>query len=144
MIKAIIVASMAIFTIFIGAAKSNAAESPLKEIMRELGSVVASLSTAIALEDYAAIETNASEIASHEMPDMETRMKIMSFLGERSVAFRGADEKTHLAAAMMAEAAKRKDMDVVLEAYSDMLSGCVECHTNFRADVRKLFGKEGN
>jgi len=118
------------------------AELRLRGIMTDLSVRMEAVVAAIGAGDFKEIESNARVVADHEKPPVTERAKILGFLKTRAVAFKGADGKVHDNASAMAEAARQKDMARVVESFSAVLSGCVECHTGFRAKIVEHFYEE--
>ena len=103
--------------------------------MVELEARMEAIVRAISLDDLEAVESNARQIADHEKPPVEERLKILGFLQEDANGFKETDGIVHLSALKMAEAAARKDYEGVVENYGDVLHGCVSCHTRYRSRI---------
>jgi len=111
----------------------------LKTIMNDLAGEMETISRGVWLGDFKSIEAAAVKVADHEKPPMPERMKILGFLKGRAGGFKTADAKVHNNAMAMAEAAKREDMKGVLENFSIVIEGCVECHTDYRPVIVEHF-----
>ena len=105
------------------------ADLRLRGIMVELETSMEAIVRAISLDDLEAVESNARQIADHEKPPVEERLKILGFLKEDANGFKETDGIVHLSALKMAEAAARKDYEGIVDNYRDVLNGCVSCHT---------------
>ncbi len=111
------------------------ADLRLRGIMVELEARMEAIVRAISLDDLEAVESNARQIADHEKPPVEERLKILGFLKEDANGFKETDGIVHLSALKMAEAAARKDYEGVVDLYRDVLNGCVSCHTRYRSRI---------
>jgi len=140
MLRKIILACLA--TVMLSAVNSWAAEpasdGTLKKIMQQLGHDYSSLNHAILVENFDAAANSAHSIAYHEKPSLGQRMKILSKLGSEMSAFKNADEKVHGLAIKIEEAAKAKDMPLLIQHQSQMLSACMGCHTIYRSKIVNL------
>lgn len=116
-----------------------AGESSLKQVMQQLGSDYSDLDQAIFLEDFDAAAESAHAIAFHDKFSMEQRMKILSTLGTEMPNFKKADGKVHALAIKIEEAARAKDMGLLIQRQSQMLSACMACHTSYRSRVMDAF-----
>jgi mono/diheme cytochrome c family protein/cytochrome c556 len=110
----------------------------LKQIMQQLGHDYARLGHAILLENFDAAAEAAHAIAYHDKPSIGQRMKIMASLGTEMPKFKEADGKVHALAIKIEEAAKARDMPLLIQRQSQMLSACMACHETYRGRVVDL------
>jgi len=114
-------------------------DGSLKQVMQQLGRDYSSLDRAILWENFEAAAEAANAIAYHDKPSMWQRMKIMGTLGTEMPDFKKEDDKVHALAIKIEEAAKAKDMPLLIQRQSQMLSACMGCHTTYRSRVIKAF-----
>jgi cytochrome c556 len=119
------------------ATNSYAEDGSLKEVMQQLGSDYSDLGDAILWEDFDAAAEAAHAIAYHDKPSMGQRMKILGTLGTEMPEFKKADGKVHELAIKIEEAAMAKDMPMLIQHQSRMLTACMACHTTYRSRVIK-------
>ena len=115
------------------------AELRLKAIMAALENDMELIVRAINSGDLKSVEGFATEIADHEKPPLEERQRIMGFLKEDAQGFKAADMVVHNAATELADAAVQNDYERVLSSYTNILTGCVKCHSRYRARVMEHF-----
>jgi cytochrome c2 len=120
------------------AAKQQAGAKSLKQIMQILGQDFSRLNRAVLFEDFDTAAKAAHAIAYHDKPSMGQRMKIMGSLGTDMPAFKKADGKVHDLAIKIEEAAKARDMPLLVQRQSQMLSACMACHSIYRNRVVDL------
>lgn len=120
------------------AAKQQAGTKSLKQIMQKLNKDYSSLNHAILLEDFNSAAQAAYAIAYHDKPSMNQRMKILSSLGTDMPKFKQADGKVHALAIKIEAAAKARDMPLLMQRQSQMLSACMACHSIYRNRVVDL------
>jgi len=94
----------------------------LKAVMQQLGRDYAALDQAVLMENFSAAANAAGHIASHDKPSMLQRMKIMAGLRTEMSAFKQADGKVHSLALEIKQAAEAKDMPLLIQRQSGMLS----------------------
>lgn len=116
-------------------ADDPASDGSLKQVMQRLDQDYSSLNHAILVKNFDAAERSAHAIAYHEKPSLGQRMKILRKLGSEMSAFKNADEKVHRLAIKVEEAAKAKDMSLLIRYQSQMLSTCMGCHTSYRNEI---------
>ncbi len=112
---------------------SSAANGSLKPIMVTLGQQMAGMQAGLWVEDFTAVAKAAEGIADHPHVGPDEVARIKGVLGPEMVDFVGADKVVHDAAVRLGEAAAAKDLDATLEELAATQSGCVSCHTQFRA-----------
>ena len=112
-------------------------DGSLKRVMQQLGRDYSNLERAILWENFEAAAKAAHAIAYHDKPSMGQRMKIMGTLGSEMPEFKNADGKVHKLAVNIEEAARAKDMPLLIQHQSQMLSACMACHTTYRSRVIK-------
>ena len=105
----------------------------LKTIMIELGRNMDSISRALWAEDFHAISESARAIANHPHVSGNELVRIKGTLGNDFSSFVAADKQVHDAAIKLSAAAKTHKVDTSVDALSELQSGCVSCHTSFRA-----------
>ncbi|GAV21213.1 hypothetical protein MMIC_P2193 [Mariprofundus micogutta] len=115
-----------------------AGDGSLKQIMQQLGKDYSSLNHAILLKDFAGAAHFAHAIADHDKPSMGQRLKIMGELGTEMSAFKKADGRVHELAIKIEEAARAKDMPLLIQSQSQMLTACMACHTSYRSRIVNL------
>ncbi|MES0371789.1 MAG: hypothetical protein ABUK11_05870 [Mariprofundaceae bacterium] len=112
-----------------------AGDLSFKQVMQQLGSDYSDLDRAILWEDFDAAAEAAHAIAHHDKPSKQQRMKIMGILGGEMPNFKKADGNVHELAVKIEEAARVKDMQLLIQRQSQMLSACMTCHTAYRNSV---------
>lgn len=118
-----------------------ASDGSLKQIMQQLGQDYSRLNQAILVENFDAAANFAHAIAYHEKPSLGQRMKILRELGSEMPEFKSADDKVHELAIKIEEAAKAKDVPLLIQHQSQMLSACMGCHTSYRSKIVDLLGR---
>lgn len=104
----------------------------LQGIMIKLGQDMQAVTAAISIEDWATVERLAPGIADHAEPPGEEKARIIGWLGKDAPKFRGYDMQAHEAAAVMGEAAARKDGVAAIAAFARVQESCLGCHQEFR------------
>lgn len=122
-----------------GSAGKVGAPLELRSIMQELSADMGAIVGGIAAGDMAAVEEHAGRVADHRRPPATEMGAIIKLLGPDMPAFKGIDTAVHDGALGVARAAAKGDTRAVLEGYSSVLSGCVECHERFRPRVIEHF-----
>jgi len=118
---------------------ASAAEAgTLKSIMQQLGEDYAALDRAILMQDFDGAGMAAHHIAYHEKPSMFQKMKVIAALGAEMPAFKQADGKVHSLAVEIEQAAKAKDLPLLIQGQSGLLSACMACHTAYRVRVQNM------
>lgn len=135
--------SVMLFTaLMINAGNAWASESPadgsLKQIMQQLGHDYSDLNHAILMSDFDGAAKSAHAIAYHDKPAKAQLKRVVSGLGTEMPAFKKADKLVHDLAISIEEAALSKNMSLLIERQSKMLSACVACHTSYRSKVIDL------
>lgn len=119
-------------------AAEPASDGSLKQIMQQLGKDYSNLNHAILMEDFDGVAGAAHAIAYHDKPSLGQRMKVLGALGSEMSEFKKADEKVHDLATRVEEAAKAKDMPLLMQRQSQMLAACMSCHTSYRSRIVNL------
>lgn len=119
-------------------AAEPASDGSLKQIMQQLGKDYSNLSHAILIEDFVGAAEAAQAIADHDKPALGQRMKVFGELGSEMSAFKSADKKVHDLALSVEEAAKAKDMPLLIKYHAQMLTACMSCHTPYRSKIVNL------
>jgi cytochrome c556 len=117
------------------------AREPLLKIMQDLGVAMNQMNNAIFMEDYQGIDRAAKKISDHPMVMPAELKTIVKTLGFKMPQFKKWDTQVHDSAVDISKAAKTEDMSTILEKYSDVMNGCVNCHSNFRTKVQKALRK---
>jgi cytochrome c556 len=102
--------------------------------MQQLEKDFNSLSSAIILEDYNAIEKAAIALADHPQPKDQLPL-IAKKLGGRLPDFKSFDGRVHDSAKEIAKLVKKKDMKGILHNYSVVIENCMGCHVRFRSEI---------
>nr|WP_291775475.1 cytochrome c [Castellaniella sp.] len=124
-------------------AQSIEAANPmvLRSVMQGMGRDMQAVTGAISSEDWALVAELAPKIAKHAEPPLSEKMRILAWLGADAGKFRVFDGQVHDAANAMGEAAKRKDGQAVIAAFSRTQQSCLACHQGFRHSfVDKFYG----
>ena len=109
----------------------------LRAVMQELGAEYLRLTNALLIDDFKGLEESAKAIQTHPMPD-EIVLAIKNKLGRNFRSFERADEQSHRRAADLAKRAAAKDISGSARAFGGIADGCVSCHKQFRATLRRL------
>ncbi len=109
----------------------------LKTIMVGLGEDMAKLNMGLWLEDFGAVTTAATAIADHPHVSADERQRLQAILGKDFGSFAAADGAVHDQAVNLAKAATAKDLDLTVQRLAELQTGCVSCHTGFRARLAK-------
>jgi cytochrome c556 len=148
--KFISVSAVTAMAVFICAANANGQELAsagatkplaLRSVMERLGRDMQSATGAISKEEWAAVAELAPKIANHAEPPASEKIRIVSWLGSEAGKFRSFDKQAHEAASAMGEAAKRRDGQAVIAAFSRVQQSCLGCHQSFRSSfVENFYG----
>jgi len=114
---------------------TSAAAGSLKQVMQQLGQDYAKLDHAVLIEDFDTAANAAHAIGFHDKPSLGQRMKIMASLRTEMSDFKKADAKVHALSIEIEQAAKAKDMPLLIKRQSQMLSACMACHTSYRSKI---------
>lgn len=101
-----------------------------KQNMRDHLAAVQEIVTAVAANDFPAIEKSAGRIGYSEQMGM-----MCQHMGAGAPGFTEAALRFHHTADTIAEAAKQKDTQGVLTALGATLSTCTSCHATFKQEV---------
>ncbi len=104
----------------------------LRKIMQDLGKNMQGITDGISREDWEIVRKLAPLIADHPQPPLVEKMRILSFIGADTGKFKGHDEKTHLAARALEQAAARSDGQAVISSFATLQNSCLACHQSFR------------
>ena len=119
---------------------THAAEGEGEEllpIMQRLGTSMAALTHGLMTEDSATVATNAAAIAAHAPIAPAELERISQALGDRMAEFERLDAAVHDGSVRLHEAAAAGRTDEVLTRLNEVQRGCVACHTQFRARLRR-------
>lgn len=111
----------------------------LKKIMNTLANDMSQITHSIALEDWSKVEEAAQKIANHDKPPMLEKIKILKLLGSEASDFKAFDDYVHDMSLELAKHAKSKDSEKVINTYTKVLKGCVDCHQRFKNKVQDHF-----
>ena len=116
------------------------AEEPkdVKQVMQWLSADMQVIFKSIMVEDFDSIAIHAEKVAYHQEPPVKHRLAMVAELKLDFPNFKGHDDTVHMASVAMQEAAKRKEMSVVLENYAKATQGCVACHETYRTRIKNL------
>jgi len=108
----------------------------LKAVMAGIAADMDSVHAGIWVEDLAQVERAATSIAGHPHVSAAERTRIQQILGADFQDFVAGDKRVHDAAVNVAAAAAANAMADVLPALGELESGCVSCHSGFRARLK--------
>lgn len=115
----------------------------LRKIMQDLGKNMQAITDGISREDWEQVEEISPQVANHPQPPFGEKIRILSFVGTDVSRFKGYDGKTHDAARALEDAARNKDGQAVISAFSTLQSACLACHQNFRKPfLEHFYGQE--
>lgn len=110
---------------------------PFLAIMQQLGADMVALTYAIVTQNAAEVSRNAGSIAAHSPISPEDIERISNELGPEMARFEELDEAVHLSSARLRDVAQQTgDMQEVVRQLSEVQSGCVACHDEFRERLR--------
>ncbi|HET9441349.1 MAG TPA: cytochrome c [Longimicrobiales bacterium] len=109
---------------------------PLLPIMQQLGVDMTALTHALMIDDYAAVTQRADALANHAPISEQDLQRIQTVLGSDMPGFEQLDEAVHGASVRLHDAALARDPDAILKQLAEVQSGCVACHTRFRARLK--------
>ena len=128
---------------FLAVVLSAAAASPnLKEIMQGLRNDTVEIADGLFLDDFTRVGQAALRIANHDRIPPEQVQRVAAELGAEMPAFKQFDMSVHDLSLAIAAAAKAEDREMAIENFQSMLSGCLACHTAYRARVAAVLGGE--
>jgi len=108
----------------------------LKAVMAGIAADMDSVHTGIWTEDLVQVERAATSIAGHPHVSADERSRIQQILGADFGDFVAGDKRVHDAAVGLATAAAANDVAGLLPALGELESGCVACHSTFRARLK--------
>ncbi|HEY9052970.1 MAG TPA: cytochrome c [Gammaproteobacteria bacterium] len=115
----------------------------LRKIMQDLGKNMQAITDGISREDWEQVEEISPQVVDHPQPPFGEKIRILSFVGTDVSRFKGYDGKTHDAARALEDAARNKDGQAVISAFSKLQSACLACHQNFRKPfLEHFYGQE--
>ncbi len=109
----------------------------LRTIMRLIMMDVHTINEGLYTHNYDLVESGAAAINTHPQLSDKKREEIRDVLGENMPAFGKYDKIVHDYADSIRVAAVNRDMDQILDHYSVMQQGCVNCHMSFQDEIRK-------
>ena len=119
-----------------GHAAASEGGQALLPIMQRLGSEMTALTYALMTDDYATVTRSAAAIAAHAPISAAELERIHTALGRDMAAFEAVDESVHVASGRLHEAARARQLGLVVERLGDVQRGCVSCHARFRERLR--------
>jgi cytochrome c556 len=108
---------------------------PLVPMMRMLLNNMHIVNEGIYTENFAMINEGGQKIANHPVMTQKEKELVKTTLGEQMKQFVAFDMTVHHHADSLADAARRQNMEAVLEHYRIVQQGCVDCHTSFRTTI---------
>tara|TARA_R110001592_G_scaffold193977_4_gene441346 strand:- start:2578 stop:3033 length:456 start_codon:yes stop_codon:yes gene_type:complete len=106
-----------------------------KQVMQALLSDTKMITQGIILEDFSLVESAAQGIINHPKPAMSQRKKLMKALRSKVATFKDFDKVVHGGAIKIKQAAKEKNMVVIVAEYQKLILGCQSCHSTFKASL---------
>lgn len=104
----------------------------LREEMREVTVGVQGIAPAIAMGDWALVESTSSKIrASYIMEKKLTAAQSEEFESALPDQFKRIDAEFHARAAKLGTAAASHDAELAIHHYTRMLESCTQCHAGF-------------
>jgi hypothetical protein len=88
-------------------------------------------------ESYDSIGVAAESVADHPRVTPEEASLIAGVLGSDMARFQTLDRNVHDLSVQLAEHARARDMEAVLDTDARLRAGCVECHSAFRQRLRE-------
>ncbi|MDD3884769.1 MAG: cytochrome c [Gallionella sp.] len=129
-----------IVTLSLSISQVQAAEPlELQKVMKELGKNMQIITDGISREDWELVAKTAPLIASHPQPPATEKMRIMKFMGSDMTKFKAFDGKTHEAAHGLEHAAHEKNGHMVIAAFQNVQTTCLNCHQTFRGKFVEHF-----
>lgn len=119
-----------------GHAAAGEGGQALLPIMQRLGSEMNALTYALMTDDHEGVARSAAAIAEHAPISAEELERIHAVLGADMAAFEAVDESVHVASVRLHEAARARQLPLVVERLSEVQRGCVSCHMQFRERLR--------
>ncbi|MFQ3195545.1 MAG: hypothetical protein ACI9N3_002379 [Colwellia sp.] len=92
--------------------------------MQGLLSETKMITQGIILENFTLINDATENIIHHRKPAMSQRKKLMKALDDDIATFKGLDHIVHSGAMKIQQAAKDKNMVVVIAEYQKLITGC--------------------
>ena len=108
----------------------------LLPIMQQLGSEMTALTYALMTDDYGTVTRSAAAIAGHAPISAAELERIHAMLGADMAAFEAVDESVHVASVRLHDAARARQLGLVVERLGEVQRGCVSCHARFRERLR--------
>ncbi|AOE49461.1 cytochrome c [Kangiella sediminilitoris] len=111
----------------------------LKQIMLKLSKDMSAIANAIVLEDWERVQQHADSIANHEQAPLIEKRKILQYLGDDMAQFKSFDQIVHDKSVELSEQAKKGNSDAVIKVYSEVMQGCLDCHSRFKPRIQSRF-----
>lgn len=113
----------------------------LKTIMAALGDEMTLVQSGLWTDNFELIATSAMKVADHPHVKDEEKQRLIKTLGDDFGAFVALDKVVHGSAVKLSEVATAKDLEGTLKELSVLQTGCVTCHTQFRARLTQTEAK---
>ena len=133
MSKRYVMAAAIIGFVFAAATAQAAEPLELQQVMKDLGKHMQTVTDSISREDWDTVAKIAPQIAEHPQPPLTEKLRIMKFMGAGMSRFKAFDGKTHAAAEELAQSAREKNGQKVVDSFHKLQSACLGCHQEFRA-----------
>lgn len=117
------------------------ADAPaLKVIMQELRDNATEIADGLLNEDYEQIVRGASSIAEHPKIAPAEIALVAAALGAEMPEFKRLDGVVHDLSLAIRAAAEARNRDAVMSGYQQLIEGCVDCHSAYKARVAAVLG----
>ncbi|MDX8387058.1 MAG: hypothetical protein R8M46_00795 [Ghiorsea sp.] len=113
----------------------------LKVIMQHLKKDYDLLTQAMLDSDFDGAAEAAHAIAYHDKAPMAQKKRLKQAFGKEMKGFKQTDMKVHALALSIEEAAKSKDMKLLVQRQSKMLGSCMACHSTYRERAIKILNR---
>ncbi len=116
---------------------TRAALPSLFSLMLGLQGDLDGISHGLWTESYDSIAAAAQRVADHPRVTPEDASMIAGILGADMARFQALDGNVHDLSVELAEHARARDFQAILDTEARLRAGCVECHTTFRDRLRE-------
>lgn len=120
---------------------TRAALPSLFSLMLGLQGDLDGISHGLWTESYDSIAAAAQRVADHPRVTPEDASIVAGILGADMVRFQALDGNVHDLSVELAEHARARDLQAILDTEARLRAGCVECHTTFRERLREGVGQ---
>lgn len=115
----------------------------LRTIMQGMGKNMQVMTDGISRSDWKLVENTAALLADHPQPPDQEKARIIGFFGAEMGRFKGYDTETHDHALAAGVAAKAGNGKAVIQAFGQLQTSCLGCHTTFREPfIAHFYGKK--